>query len=105
MTDSKLKKLRPMNIVGDQPVEPASVATKPPVPMTLQLLDDYVSKLAQFERKAIIGQDVGLQPPQLASLSDLHAIGKSAFRFKKPDSDREKLAGIVASLLKKTEGS
>lgn len=96
------KKPRSIGLVTDETSEAPKTNSSQ---LTLKLLDDYVAKLVQFERQALVGQEKSIQLPNLSSLSDLRSPGKSAFKFKKAENDREKLAEIIAPMLKKTERS
>lgn len=102
MESTKKKTPKGLGLVSDEFVTASVQSTEP---LTLKLLDEYVSKLVSFERQALVGQELGIQPPMLAALSDMQCKGRSAFKFKKAESEAEKVARIIAPILKKTEES
>ena len=59
-------------------------ATESPSTLTPKLLDEYVAKLVQFERDALVGQESGIQPTALADLASWAQPGaRSPIRIKK----------------------
>ena len=55
-----------------------------PSALTPKLLDEYVAKLVQFERDALVGQESGIQPTTLADLASWARPGaRSPIRIKK----------------------